>query len=264
MDKRSKRTVSIEQVSTVDTDPISTAVAAALATQQATFQQVVDAQSNAFHICLQTFMDATNKRFDNYINETTITITELKTSLQFTQIQLQEIKQTTDFDRKQHTDTEKKMNKIENELRRIDDNVDYMENQSRRNNLRVDGIKERPGETWAETEEALRKALHEQLKLPVEQVAAIRVERAHRTGAATDQHRDRTVMVKFTSFKDRDVVLRAARTIRPRGVFVNEDHSQRVMARRKELLPAMKEATEKGKIAYLSFDRLVVKDRQAQ
>ena len=132
MDKRSKRTVSIEQVSTVDADPISTAVAAALATQQATFQQVVDAQSNAFHICLQTFMDATNKRFDNYIHETTITITELKTSLQFTQIQLQEIKQTTDFDRKQHTDTEKKMNKIENELRRIDDNVDYMGGRDKR------------------------------------------------------------------------------------------------------------------------------------
>ena len=262
MDKRSKRTVSIEHVSTVDADPISTAVAAALATQQATFQQVVDAQTKAFHVRLQTFMDATNKRFDNYINETTITITELKTSLQFTQIQLQEIKQTTDFDRKQHIDTEKKMNKIENELRRIDDTVDYMENQPRRNNLRVDGIKELcMCETWAEIEEALRKALPEQLKLPVEQVAAIRVERAHRTGAATDQHRDRTVMVKFTSFKDRDVVLRAARTIRPRGVFVNEDHSQRVMARRKELLPAMKEARERGQIA---FDMLVVKDRQAQ
>ena len=36
----------------------------------------------------------------------------------------------------------------------------------------------------------------------------------------------------------------------------------RVVSRRKELIPEMKEARDRGKIAYLSYDRLVVKDRQ--
>ena len=60
-----------------------------------------------------------------------------------------------------------------------------------------------------------------------------------------------------------DAIIRAARTVKPRGVFVNEDYSQRVVSRRKELLPKMREARENGKIAYLSFDRLVVKDKVA-
>ena len=42
-----------------------------------------------------------------------------------------------------------------------------------------------------------------------------------------------------------------------------DDYSQRVVTRRKELLPKMREARENGKIAYLSFDKLVVKDKVA-
>ena len=61
---------------------------------------------------------------------------------------------------------------------------------------------------------------------------------------------DRTVVVKFASFKARYAVLQATRATRPRGVFVNEDFYKRVVSR---LLP---------EITYLSFDRLVIKDRQ--
>ena len=65
-------------------------------------------------------------------------------------------------------------------------------------------------------------------------------------------------------FKDRDAIIRAARrTVKPKGYFFNDDFSQRVISRRKELLPDMRDASEREKIAYLSFDRLVVKDRQA-
>ena len=104
--------------------------------------------------------------------------------------------------------------------------------------------------------------LETDLKMPADHVKAIAIERAHRTGGAENAERDRTVVVKFTYFKDRDSVLQAARANRPHGVFVNEDFSMRVVSRRKELIPEMKEARDRGKIAYLSYDRLVVKDRQ--
>ena len=44
---------------------------------------------------------------------------------------------------------------------------------------------------------------------------------------------------------------------------MNDDYSQRVITRRKELIPQMREARERGKVAYLSFDKLVVKDKLA-
>ena len=139
------------------------------------------------------------------------------------------------------------------------DVTDYLENQSRRNNLRIDGVKERGGETWEMTEEALRRTFEHGLKMPTEQVRSLAIERAHRTGGKTD--RDRTIVVKFASFKARDAILQAARAAKPRGVYVNEDFSMRVVNRRKELIPEMRAARDIGKIAYLSFDKLVVKDR---
>ena len=63
------------------------------------------------------------------------------------------------------------------------------------------------------------------------------------------------------SFKAKDAVLQAARSAKPRGVYINEDFSMRVVNRRKELLPEMRAAREIGKIAYISFDKLVIKDR---
>ena len=55
--------------------------------------------------------------------------------------------------------------------------------------------------------------------------------------------------------------MQAARKEKPRGVYINEDLSQRVMARRRELMPRLREAREQGKIAYLTYDKLVVRDR---
>ena len=51
-----------------------------------------------------------------------------------------------------------------------------LEDRSRRNNLRVDGIKERPNETWEDYENKLRTLFKESLGIEEE----IATERAHR------------------------------------------------------------------------------------
>ena len=147
--------------------------------------------------------------------------------------------------------------------REIENGLDYVENQTRRNNLRIDGVTESPGETWADTEAAVRKTFATSLKFSERQANDIRIERAHRTGGDNHNHssKPKTVVVKFESYKDCDTVMRAARKEKPRGVYINEDLSQRVMARRRELMPRLREAREQGKIAYLTYDKLVVRDR---
>ena len=80
----------------------------------------------------------------------------------------------------------------------------------------------------------------------------------HRTGRT--RPKARTVVVKFGNYEDRELVLASAKRKQPRGFCVNKDFSQRIKARRKELLSKMLKAREEGKIAYLSFDKLVVRD----
>ena len=267
MEKRSTRVASqrdADSLNAVGGDPIATAIAAALASQQQTFQLMLDTQTKAFQACLQTFMEATNARLDNFVRENIRDITDLKASVQFSQIELLELKNNCKQDAELHKKEDNAMEKLCSGLKQLEETVDYLENQSRRNNVRIEGVKERPGETWMETEEALRRLMERDLKLPPEQVRAMHIERAHRTGGAPTAGRDRTLIAKFAYFKDKEAIQQAARAMKPQGLYVNEDYSQRVLAKRRELLPKMREARERGKIAYLSFDKLVIKERQGR
>ena len=101
----------------------------------------------------------------------------------------------------------------------------------------------------------MRREMTTSVELPETQVRAMTIERAHRTGRT--ESKARTIVVKFSQYKDRELLLAAAKKKRPRGIYVNEDFSQRIMARRKEHLPKMTKAREEEKIAYLSFDKHV-------
>ena len=74
------------------------------------------------------------------------------------------------------------------------------------------------------------------------------------------RRKTRTVVVRFAKYKDRECVLRQARLKKPRGSLFNEDFSAKVMEKRKALLPRVKVARSEGKIAYISFDKLVIRD----
>ena len=68
------------------------------------------------------------------------------------------------------------------------DKSDYLEGQSRRNNIIVDGIAESAHETWMESEDKVREMISEKLKMDHR---TIEVERAHRTGKTTTGPGDR-------------------------------------------------------------------------
>ena len=61
----------------------------------------------------------------------------------------------------------------------IEDKLIDLEDRSRRNNLRVDGIKERPNETWGDCENELHTLFKESLGIEEKVV----IERAHRVKA---------------------------------------------------------------------------------
>ena len=241
---------------------IEAAVNAALAKKEDMFEKLLQMQQSTFQACLQSFVEATNKRFDNFVRNNAKEIAELRASVQFTQKETDDMKQAMRSQSEQVRDNIRGIDAAAAAQREIDDGIDYIENQTRRNNLRIDGVIESPAETWADTKAAVRKTLAtSSLKLSERHANDIRIERAHRTGGDNHSDRPKTIVVKFESYKDRDTVMRAARKEKPRGVFVNEDLSHRVMARRRELMPRLRESRQQGNIAYLSYDRLVVRDR---
>ena len=167
------------------------------------------------------------------------TIDALKESLEFSQHEIDSLKEN--------------MKSSDASMKSLFDNVDYLENASRRCNIRVDGLPEDRYETWEITEMKLRNSFVSQLGLSDSEAQAIPIERAHRTGQASSQRAGRTIIAKLGSFKDREMLMKKSKEQKPVGYFVNEDFSARVAGKRKALWPQVQLLRAKGKIAYLSF-----------
>ena len=70
---------------------------------------------------------------------------------------------------------------IQDDLNHQEEQMEYLENQSRRNNVRIYGIPEEDNETWETTEAKARQVLKDELNL----ASAPDIERAHRVGRSS-------------------------------------------------------------------------------
>ncbi|XP_065642948.1 uncharacterized protein LOC136074543 [Hydra vulgaris] len=181
-------------------------------------------------------------------------VDEIKRSLNFhehlfkekikTAITSQEKKQTSHIEKQNHNSDD---HKIKSKLRE-------MEDRSRRNNLKVDGIKENEGETWIESELKVSKVFEEHLGL-----TNIRIERAHRTGQR-DLNKPRTIVLKLLDYKDKVEILKKTSQLKGKNIYINEDFCAETVTIRKALREQMKVERAAGKYAFISYDKLIIRD----
>ena len=142
-------------------------------------------------------------------------------------------------------------------IQEIKAKLNDLENRSRRNNLRFDGIKDDVNESWDQTEDKLKAFIKNKLKVSDN----IIIERSHRIGHFDDD-KNRCIVAKFNNWKQHGQVLKAARNVKPPSMFVYEDYSDETMRKRIELIPLMKKKREEGKFAFIKVDKLIVRERK--
>ena len=130
-----------------------------------------------------------------------------------------------------------------------------LEDRSRRDNLRIDGIAELENETWEQTEEILHNLFKEKLELE-----NISVERAHRVGNKGKNDK-RTIVLKLASFKDKLKIISEARKLKGTNISINEDYSKETLEIRKEKWKEVKELRKNGTYAILVCDKVVIKGK---
>ena len=160
------------------------------------------------------------------------------------------------------TQVEGYIRKIDEELTLYEQQLDNIEDQSRRNNIKFYGIPERSSwETWEQSEAIVREIMDTKLRLP--NVAQTQITRAHRLGRkSNDQNADpRPIIVKYDFFRDRQAVLRASGKLKEDPVSLSEDFCQRTSDFRKNTLrPKMLAARSQGKYAVMRHRRLIIRD----
>lgn len=213
---------------------------------------LLDSNSQAFRSAL----DVLAEQFNSRISDLEKKINDLVNSLEFSQAEVADLQG--ELRTLQKVDREQK-NKIEDLTTCVADmrlRVNYQEDYSRRNNLRISGMQELAnGETWEQTAEQVAKLFQQKLQLP-----PIALERAHRIGTS-GRAQPRTVIARFEKFQDREAVVRNAKKLKGTGIYVNEDlcpASQEIV---RNQLPALKQARSEGKIAFFKYTKLVIKER---
>lgn len=145
---------------------------------------------------------------------------------------------------------------LKDRITKLEEKLDYQENQMRRNNVIVYNLEENDSENWNQTEEKVKlfvKGFYE-IELTDKDV-----ERAHRLGnKLTTKTNPRPVVVKFSNFKIRDNIIRGASKLKGSTYAVSEDFSQKVKEERKALKPYLQQYKEQGRSAHLRFNKLVV------
>ena len=172
------------------------------------------------------------------------------------------------------------VSQLESQTRETEKKNERLEAQSRRANLRFHGLDDEMGETWEESETKVRDYISNGLGIDE---STIRVERAHRIRSKISP---RSIIVKFSHYKDRDKVLKVyhekrktqlnAQTVQAdaatngadenrtdkqpeitRQIRVSEGFPERVVKARSRLYSFLKSSLESGRQAFLRYDCLI-------
>ena len=127
-------------------------------------KELLKQQESTLKVFLSAFMDSVNTRIDNLMKD----VQSVKSSLEFTQAQVEEL-----------ITSDLRVKEVKVQIEDLGNKLDDLENRSRRNNLRFEGIPESPNETWGESESKIKHLISSQMP---EVGNDFVIERAHRVG----------------------------------------------------------------------------------
>ena len=185
----------------------------------------------------------TNQRLDNLSKE----IADLKASLEFTQEETEgkfsTLKEKISTMEKNLFSFKKDIDIIQttkpNWAIDIENKLVDLEDRSRRNNLRINGIKEGKYETWEECEEKVNCFLEEKLDIDTSEIW---IEHAHRVSEKKNGQERQTV-VQFNSYKNKLDILRNCEKLKGTNFSVFEGFSKETASIREK----MERSTQKSK-----------------
>lgn len=225
--------------------------------QKVFYKELLQQQESSFKACVNTIIDTANKRIDDLLKE----LMEVQVSLQFTQKEMDDLKTLNKGFQSNIKGQEADIDKLAVSMLILDSKADFLDNQARRTNVVIDGIPETEMENSSDSEEKVLTLIKDKLHLDPNGMGIDSVMRVGKVNKTDDGilGRPRPILVKFHRIRDRDTVLRNAKKLKGTRIFINEDYPEAVRQKRKELLPKMREARQRGDIAFLRYDKLIIR-----
>ena len=191
-----------------------------------------------------------NERLEKLNKETVDLKISLETSQEIFEKKFQKVNDNLSKQNQKHKED---INELWKDNDQLCERLRDLEDRSRRDNRRIDGIAEVENKTLEQTKEILQNLFKEKLQLE-----NISVERAHRVGNK-EKNNKRTIVFKLASFKDKLKIISEARKLKGTKISINEDYSKETLEIRKEKWKEVKELRKNGTYAILVYDKVVIK-----
>lgn len=140
---------------------------------------------------------------------------------------------------------------LKSEVKLLQGKIKYMDSEKRRNNLLIFGAKEKQHENLINEVKTIVET-HTEAK-----IEHYEINKAYRLGVKGEK--TRPILVSFTTKWKRDEVMRKKNKLTT-DIYFKDDLSKETLEKRRELLPKLKEERDKGKLAYIRGDKLIVRE----
>ena len=176
------------------------------------------------------------------LSQITQDIAGIKSSLEYTQKEVQELKEKYEQQEDKISVLQKKVTEIDSlreENRELRNQITALEGYGRRENLVFDNIPEKQGEVCSDVVRGLFK------KLGLADADTIMLQRVHRLGSySTDatSTRNRPIIVRFAFFPDRERVWRSRSKLAGTRITMREDFPEPIERERRILVPILRAA----------------------
>ncbi|XP_013149201.1 PREDICTED: uncharacterized protein LOC106111610 [Papilio polytes] len=144
-------------------------------------------------------------------------------------------------------------NSLKFEIQSLNRKIKYLEDANRRNNIIIHGIKE---------SESNYKELYDIICLNLQNteihVGKFEINRFHRLGRK-EEGKARPILIALTSYQKKIEILKNKSKM-PEHIYITEDLSKETIALRKNLQQQLKLEKEKGNVAYIKNNKVIIKE----
>ncbi|KOB76734.1 Endonuclease-reverse transcriptase, partial [Operophtera brumata] len=145
---------------------------------------------------------------------------------------------------------------VENAFMPTKNEVEYLKRVKKNNNIIIFGVKEEE-KSISDLIEKLKKNFQDDLSISIQDYE---VNKIYRIGNTIKGDKPRPVLLSFVNGWKKSEVMKNKSYLK--DLYVTEDYSKEVLEKRKALVPKLTEEINKGNIAYLKYDKLIVKEKK--
>lgn len=144
---------------------------------------------------------------------------------------------------------------LKNKVEKLEKEIENLKRTEKTNNIIVFGLEENEKSSY-ELIQKLKVTFNLDLNIKMEEHD---INKIYRLGnRKRESNKPRPVLCSFTNNWKKAEIIKSKKNLKT--IYISEDYSKEVLERRKELQAKLAEERQKGNIAYLKYDKLIVKE----